>query len=148
MNCNEANQLLWDYHDRRLIKELDAALENHLHSCNACKQKLRHITSVTEMIKEERMKTPDPFFVAKVMDRIHENTAEPERLRLLSVFTSIRPELAAMAVFLSIATGIFLGLPAANQPVSEEYETPIDAFAGIYGLQVEENGNFFEDLTQ
>lgn len=142
MDCKETCTQLWDYLDGKLDNLTHKEMEVHLRTCAECKKALEQVVMANALIAEERIKTPDPFFVQKVMDGLNrdEKTASFES----AFYRYARSAAAAVLILLAAATGIFLGLPASQ---TTEYDTPTDAFAKAYGLEIEYD-NIFEDLTR
>lgn len=84
LKCRQAKNLLSPYMDGELHGKQKAALEEHLASCEACREELEFLRTISETIRDIfRRIEPPPDLLERTMRRIREMeaTGEIERLR-------------------------------------------------------------------
>jgi hypothetical protein len=113
MRCKKVEWLLSDYIDGTLDAPTRAILEEHLHSCQACKSSLRRLERTVRLVKDAPMPQPPEYywsdFTPHLMERLRreEEAGKAWKAWLSELFWTRRPAIvvtsaAAMAVVLSV----------------------------------------------
>ncbi|MEJ2746255.1 MAG: zf-HC2 domain-containing protein, partial [bacterium] len=113
MRCKKVEWLLSDYVDGTLDAPTRAILEEHLHSCQACKSSLRRLERTVRLVKDAPMPQPPEYywsdFTPHLMERLRreEEAGKAWKAWLSELFWTRRPAIvvtsaAAMAVVLSV----------------------------------------------
>jgi predicted anti-sigma-YlaC factor YlaD len=135
MDCTEAKNRFWDYLEEKHEDENPSLFKDHLRHCVECQKEYALLSDMIARIREERIVSPNPFFVEKTMGKIFDPQPETMGVEawILSWLGVLKPAFAAMAIIISIAAGIYLGLPAQT----DNKAILLDSFAETYGLRVE-----------
>ena len=129
MECAEIEKFLSEYIDGILDRETRDLVEEHLRSCEACREKLASLEAVVkELGSPEQVEAPADF-----LDRVHERIGQPSRfsriLRGLFVPTRIKIpfQLATAAATAVLVFSLFnlmqpakqmVGKPSGSGPIS------------------------------
>jgi predicted anti-sigma-YlaC factor YlaD len=142
MDCSEAKNSFWDYLEKKMEEGKPNVFRAHLSQCETCSKEFAAFSEIIEQVEAQRITSPNPFFVEKVMNKVFVPEPEPVSLeeRIFSWLGIFKPAFAAAAIIVSIGFGIYLGLPAdlQNRP------HPLDAFVETYGLEVDIAENLFD----
>ena len=103
MKCEEIKDLMLDV--AAGAGEASPELNAHLHGCTACTDKLADMRKTMALLDEWQAPELSPYFDTKLMARVREERAKPEKAAWLSWFRL--PALAgALALVLMVAGGI------------------------------------------
>ncbi len=121
MNCQQVNNLIWDYCDGLLSPDIKAELENHLHECETCSELIRLTLLENEGLKDLPEKEVSDNFTSRLMLNIPSpgngtivNLSQPGRQRkfVFGPFTLI----GAIAALLIMCFGFWPDLiPSHNK---------------------------------
>ncbi len=103
MKCEEIKDLMLDV--AAGAGEASPELHSHLRGCKACTDKLADMRKTMALLDEWQAPEPSLYFDTKLMARVREERAKPERSAWLSWFRA--PALAgALALVLMVAGGV------------------------------------------
>jgi len=124
MNCKEVNNKLIFYIENTLSIEENNAIENHIDKCDKCSKLHNTLKESFEIIENEKIKEADSFFYTRLSEKIKKIDKQKEKqIWLKSKHDYIHSIAAAIAIFLSIYSGILLGSTQTNiNEVSINYE--------------------------
>lgn len=145
MNCEEINELLYDYTKNEASVREISAIETHLKECAACSSELAHIKGISSLLKAS-MEEPHPSILTNIR---HSIRPEPK-----PGLAWMRPALAAAALFLAVTGVLLVSYPknteVADVPkeIEESYAVVESAYAAGPSGQSEEpreqdSGNYY-----
>jgi predicted anti-sigma-YlaC factor YlaD len=103
MKCEEIKDLMLDA--AAGAGEASPALNEHLLDCHACADKFADMRKTMALLDEWHAPEPSPYFDTRLMARMREEQARPQRSAWLSWFRA--PALAgALALVLMVAGGV------------------------------------------
>ena len=110
MRCKWVQQHLLDYSDKLLDLKTHILIEQHLHSCNECRQELNEIERTIQLLRSVSLEEPPeafwPDFTSSVMRKIHNLETVPA-VRRVVFFSNFKMALIAV-VLLVIIGSLFL----------------------------------------
>lgn len=103
MKCEEIRDLMLDV--AAGAGEASPAMNEHLLGCDACADKFADMQKTMALLDEWQAPEPSPYFDTRLMARVREEQAKPQRSAWLSWFRA--PALAgALALVLMVAGGV------------------------------------------
>jgi len=103
MKCEEIKDLMLDVVAG--AGEPSPAMDEHVRGCAACASKLADMRKTMALLDEWQAPEPSPYFDTRLMARLREEQAKPQRSAWLSWFRA--PALAgALALVLMVAGGV------------------------------------------
>jgi anti-sigma factor RsiW len=103
MKCEEIKDLMLDV--AAGAGEASPAMNEHLLGCDACADKFADMQKTMALLDEWQAPEPSPYFDTRLMARVREEQAKPQRSPWLSWFRA--PALAgALALVLMVAGGV------------------------------------------
>ena len=103
MKCEEIKDLMLDV--AAGAGEASPAMSEHLLGCDACADKFADMQKTMTLLDEWQAPEPSPYFDTRLMARLREEQAKPQRSAWLSWFRA--PALAgALALVLMVAGGV------------------------------------------
>jgi predicted anti-sigma-YlaC factor YlaD len=120
MKCEEIRELMLDV--AAGAGEASPNLNEHLAGCNACADKFADMQKTMALLDEWQAPEPSQYFNTRLMARVREERAKPQRSPWLSWFRA--PALAgALALVLMVAGGI-RWLPRTGAPPIAQDRAP------------------------
>jgi len=103
MKCEEIRDLMLDV--AAGAGEASPSMNEHLAGCNVCADKFADMQKTMAVLDEWQAPEPSPYFDTRLMARLREEQAKPQRSAWLSWFRA--PALAgALALVLMVAGGV------------------------------------------
>jgi len=125
MKCQEVS----DYFDRYLDGQLDAGtsrmLQDHLSSCDSCRQKVERFELIMEAIEKEKKAELRPFFYTRVLNRLE--AKKESEMRTGTAQRVWQPALMVLLLLLSLTIGILVGSKYSGTTYTQSTNTVISA---------------------
>jgi anti-sigma factor RsiW len=125
MKCQEVS----DYLDRYLDGQLDAGtsrmLQDHLSSCDSCRQKVQRFELIMEAIEREKKAELRPFFYTRVLNRLE--AKKESEMRTGTAQRVWQPALMVLLLLLSLTIGILVGSKYSGTTYTQSTNTVISA---------------------
>jgi len=125
MKCQEVS----DYLDRYLDGQLDAGtsrmLQDHLSSCDSCRQKVQRFELIMEAIEKEKKAELRPFFYTRVLNRLE--AKKESEMRTGTAQRVWQPALMVLLLLLSLTIGILVGSKYSGTTYTQSTNTVISA---------------------
>ncbi len=125
MKCQEVS----DYLDRYMNGQLDAGisrlLEDHLSSCDSCRQKVQRFELIMGIIESEKKTELRPFFYTRVLNRLEARKKFVTRTSFVA--RVLQPALIVLLLLLSLTIGIFVGSRYSGTTYTQSANTVISA---------------------
>ncbi|NLI23426.1 MAG: zf-HC2 domain-containing protein [Bacteroidales bacterium] len=125
MKCQEVS----DYLDRYLDGQLDAGtsrmLQDHLSSCDSCRQKVERFELIMEAIEKEKKAELRPFFYTRVLNRLE--AKKESEMRTGTAQRVWQPALMVLLLLLSLTIGILVGSKYSGTTYTQSTNTVISA---------------------
>ena len=146
MQCKDFHKNIFKYLVKELAIDTYDEMQQHLYSCENCQSLVSKLKNTDEMILNEKITEPDPFFYNRLearMEREH-NELNAEKHKFIP---ALKYALASMVIIISLLSGTMLGLGFRNDSsqVNEENISYIDSYTNDYYLFEMEN-EIIEDV--
>ena len=102
MNCQQCNEYLVEYLDRRLESGRHDEVENHLATCVACRERAAEFRALSALLEEWQPREPSPAFDARLAEKIESSTVSWWRGWFQPAY------IAAVAMFVLMVVGLMV----------------------------------------
>ena len=135
MNCQQCQQNVDAYLEKRLPENKIAEVKKHLEVCSACSELVLFGEIAEKVITEEKALNVNPYLAVRVMTQINISKLSKKGYKSIGSFTGfLRPVLIAA----SISVAVFLGIIEGNQYQSTSISNEIsDEIAYINDANLE-----------
>jgi Putative zinc-finger len=142
MQCNEAQELISEYIDKRLDPKTTERLNGHLSACSNCRVKTERLSQTNRLFASLPQVEPPVGFTTRLMAHVHEEATKPNFWKWLSLPFQIGVPIQATAVVLIAVLAGFLyqkerPLKTSTQevPIGEKKTSEHDAQTQAPGMQ-------------
>jgi hypothetical protein len=108
MECNEAQELISEYIDKRLDPKTTETINGHLSACSNCRVKAERLSQTNRLFASLPQVEPPVGFTTRLMAHVQEEAAKPNLWKWLSLPFQIGVPLQATAVVLVAVVAVFL----------------------------------------
>jgi len=107
MKCQEVSEYFDRFQDGQLDAGTSRMLQDHLSSCDSCRQKVLLFEHAMAIIENEKREELRPFFYTRVMSRLEAKKEVATRTRVIPRY--MQPALIVLLLLLSLTIGVLVG---------------------------------------
>ena len=107
--CDFVRNNLFSYHENKLSLEEKHVFEDHLYTCNRCKNLSFNFNSVTTLINSKRDAAPDPFIQTRTLQKITSVLEGGNKSYFAFSKRTLQPLVLSSIFFAAVVIGFALG---------------------------------------
>ena len=85
MNCEKFEKWILRSLDNRLPQEKQTKLEDHIKSCPICQERREEYRTIIDLLKQEKVQEPKPYFWERLQVKIKERQSQPESTPIMQI---------------------------------------------------------------